>query len=138
MHDGGKIIAGLLIFLAIVTSPVWYRSISGADPGAPQLSMPTESRQCVQDTSYMRSFHMDLLNEWRDSAVRTRDVTYVGLGGKKYLKSFAGTCMSCHSNKQEFCDRCHQYVGAEPYCWDCHAEPEEKWSLHSSARTWGQ
>jgi hypothetical protein len=137
MHDAGKIIPGLLIFLAIITSPVWYRAMSRADAGAPQLTMPAGSQECVEETSYMRSFHMDLLNEWRDSAVRTLDVIHVGPGGKKYLKSFAGTCMDCHSQKAEFCDRCHAYVGAEPYCWDCHAESEGAGTLHSSARTWG-
>ncbi|MBE0429326.1 MAG: hypothetical protein IBX61_05585 [Thermoleophilia bacterium] len=23
-------------------------------------------------------------------------------------------CLACHSNKEEFCDRCHGYVGANP------------------------
>ena len=68
---------------------------------------------------------MDLLNTWRDEAVRNGDRAYVGLDGKEYEKSIAGTCLSsCHSNKEEFCDRCHEYVGARPYCWDCHAKAD--------------
>jgi hypothetical protein len=72
----------------------------------------------------MRSLHMNLLDDWRNEAVRTSDRTYLGLGGAEYDKSLSGTCLtSCHSNKEEFCDRCHEHVGAKPYCWDCHAEP---------------
>ena len=33
------------------------------------------------------------------------------------------TCMSCHTDKAKFCDRCHDTVGVAPYCWDCHVEP---------------
>ena len=70
---------------------------------------------------------MDMLNDWRDEAVRTSDTTYVGLDGNEYEKSLAGTCLGdCHSNKDEFCDRCHEYVGAEPYCWDCHGAPRRR------------
>jgi hypothetical protein len=123
MHDAGKIIAGLVIFLAIVTSPMWYHSVKGAEPAPPELSIGTADPQCVAPTPFMRVRHMDLLDDWRDEAVRTDDTIHVSSDGKEYEKSLSGTCMNCHSNKQEFCDRCHEYVGAEPYCWDCHAQP---------------
>jgi len=89
--------------------------------GALELKIDGESPVCVAETSYMRTLHMDLLNDWRDEAVRDGDRVYVGLGGVEYDKSIAGTCLeSCHSNREEFCDRCHQYVGAEVSCWECH------------------
>jgi hypothetical protein len=125
MHDAGKITAGLAVFLALVTLPVWYQAARGAEPGAPELEMPAGSEDCVAPGRYMRALHMDLLNVWRDEAVRDGERSYVGLGGKVYEKSLSGTCLGCHSNKEEFCDRCHEYVGAEPYCWDCHAESSE-------------
>ena len=125
MHDAGKITAGLVVFLALVTLPVWYQAARGAEPGAPELEMPTESEECVAPGRYMRALHMDLLNVWRDEAVRDGERSYVGLGGKVYEKSLSGTCLGCHSKKEAFCDRCHEYVGAEPYCWDCHAESSE-------------
>ncbi len=125
MHDAGKITAGLAIFLALVTLPVWYQAARGAEPGAPELTMPAEGEDCVAPGRYMRALHMDLLDVWRDEAVREGERAYVGVGGKVYEKSLAGTCLGCHSSKEEFCDRCHEYVGAEPYCWDCHAEPSE-------------
>jgi hypothetical protein len=40
--------------------------------------------------------------------------------------SLQNTCMQCHPNKAEFCDRCHNYASVKPYCWDCHVEPKEK------------
>jgi len=45
--------------------------------------------------------------------------------GKVYYKSLQVTCMDCHSNKSKFCDQCHDYMGVDPYCWDCHIEPKE-------------
>ena len=51
------------------------------------------------------------------------------LAGAEYLIpydiSLAGTCMKCHSNKAEFCDRCHDYAGVSPDCWSCHVAPQE-------------
>jgi hypothetical protein len=125
MHDGGKITAGLAVFLALVTLPIWYQAARGAETTPPKLQIVADSEECVAPSQYMRALHMDLLNVWRDEAVRDGDRTYVGVGGKEYDKSLAGTCMGCHSSKEQFCDRCHDYVGAEPYCWDCHAEPGE-------------
>lgn len=124
MHDTGKVLAGLVVFLAIVTSPMWYRLVVGGEAGAPELEAVKDSTECVADTEYMRVSHMDLLDTWRDEAVRNGDRVYVGLGGKKHQKSFSGTCMGCHSSREEFCLRCHDYVGAAPYCWDCHLEPK--------------
>lgn len=125
MHDAGKITAGLVVFLALVTSPVWYQAARGAETGPPDLGSASKGEGCVESGKYMRSLHMDLLNVWRDEAVRDGDRIYVGLGGKEYDKSLSRTCLDCHTSKEAFCDRCHEYVGAEPYCWDCHGEPAE-------------
>jgi hypothetical protein len=123
MHDTGKILSGLVIFFAVVASPVWYQALKGEPIGPPDLKIDSESPVCVATTAYMRSLHMDLLNDWRDEAVRDSDRIYVGLEGVEYEKSIGGTCLgSCHTSQEEFCDRCHEYVGAEVYCWDCHAE----------------
>lgn len=137
MHDAGKILTGLVIFLAVVISPMWYQSVKGAEQGPPELVLPTESEQCVAPTTYMRALHMDLLNEWRDDAVRTTNRVHVGPDGREYDKSLSGTCMNCHSNQAQFCDRCHEYVGVRPFCWNCHGEPSETHSP-SWARLWGQ
>jgi hypothetical protein len=39
--------------------------------------------------------------------------------------SLQNSCMKCHSNKKEFCDKCHNYVAVKPYCWSCHIAPKE-------------
>jgi hypothetical protein len=125
MHDAGKVTAGLVVFLALVTLPVWYQAARGAGTAAPELEKATGGPECVAPAEYMRSLHMDLLNVWRDEAVRDGDRIYAGVGGANYEKSLTGTCLGCHASREAFCDRCHEYVGAEPYCWDCHGEPSE-------------
>ena len=125
MHDAGKVTAGLVIFLALVTLPVWYQASRGAETAPPKLEVPADSEECVAPSQYMRALHMDLLDVWRDEAVRDGDRIFVGIDGKEYEKSLTGTCLGCHSSQEAFCNRCHEYVGAEPYCWDCHGEASE-------------
>jgi hypothetical protein len=74
----------------------------------------------------MRADHMQLLDLWRHSVVREGKRIYVNPDGKEYNMSLSNTCLDCHSNKAEFCDRCHNYASVRPYCWDCHIEnPKE-------------
>jgi hypothetical protein len=115
-----------VIFLALVTLPVWYQAAVGAETTEPPKLEPVAGGdECVAPSRYMRALHMDLLNVWRDEAVRDGDRTYVGVGGIEYEKSLTGTCLDCHSSKEAFCDRCHEYVGVDPHCWECHGEPAE-------------
>lgn len=125
MYDTGKILSGLVLFLVIVTIPMWIHLARGTVPEIPDPKIITEAESCVRETEYMTSKHMDLLNEWRDDVVRRNDRIHTGPGGKVFEKSLSRTCMDCHSNKSEFCDRCHDYAGVKPYCWDCHVEPME-------------
>jgi hypothetical protein len=125
MHNGGKIIAGLIIFIGIITFPIWRNVARGEAPAIPDPKITTGETECVAPLEYMRANHMALLNEWRDLVVRGGDRIYVGFNGKHHYMSLTETCMNCHSNKAEFCDQCHDYVGAKPYCWDCHLEPKE-------------
>jgi hypothetical protein len=125
MFDTGKILSGLVLFLVIITIPMWIHFAKGTVPEAPDPKIVVEDQNCVRDTEYMTNKHMDLLNEWRDDVVRRNDRVHVSPDGKEYDKSLSRTCMSCHYNKSEFCDRCHDYAGVKPYCWDCHVEPTE-------------
>jgi hypothetical protein len=79
-----------------------------------------EAKVCVRDKAYMKANHMQLLDEWRDTVVRKAERIYVSPNGKEYNMSLSNTCLDCHSNYTEFCERCHQYASIEPYCWDCH------------------
>ena len=126
MYDAKKIIIGLVIFLGLVTFPVWYGAINGQASSPPELEIVTDAEQCVESTEYMRSNHMELLTQWQQSVVREGERTYNANDGQRYDISLTGTCLDCHSNKDTFCDRCHDYTGVAPYCWECHIIPEEK------------
>jgi len=124
MSDKGTIIAGLVIFLALVTFPIWYALGGEGDSSPPDLEMPTDATQCVEDKDYMTANHMDLLNQWRDAVVREGRREYTSSSGEKHTMSLTGTCLNCHSNRDAFCTQCHDYANVEPGCWDCHVEPK--------------
>ena len=127
MYDTGKILIGVVIFLILLAFPVYYLAASGEGDAVPDLATP-EGDQCVEPADWMRDNHMTLLVDWREGLVRDGIREYVATDGTKYENiSLTGTCLDkgCHSSKDEFCDRCHTYVGAEPDCWSCHVEGEE-------------
>ncbi len=128
MKDKKFIIGGVIIFLVIATFPFWYNR--GKAASAPELELTDRAKAakvCVRTTEYMKAQHMQLLDLWRDSVVRRGNRIYVSPSGKEYDMSLSNTCLDCHSNKAEFCDRCHNYASVRPYCWDCHIDnPKEK------------
>lgn len=127
MNDKGLIYAGLAIFIALVSFPFLYNL--GRATAAPQIELTEQARaakECIRSTDYMKKEHMVLLNEWRDAVVRDGYRVFVNSQGKSFNMSLSNTCLDCHSNKAQFCDRCHDYVSVSPYCWDCHIEnPKE-------------
>lgn len=126
MYDGGKIIAGLIIGLGLFLLPFFYNAGKAAKAPDPQLTAKAkEAKQCVETTPYIRTSHMKLLDEWRQTVVRNAERYHTAQGGKVYYKSLQVTCMDCHSNKSKFCDQCHNYMGVTPYCWECHVAPKE-------------
>jgi len=125
MYDGNKIIPGLVIFVGLMTFPLWY-NFGDAGPVPNPQKVENGASKCVRDTQYMRTSHMQLLDDWRDEVVRDGDRTPLVIDGKKYDKSLMNSCMECHANKQKFCDECHVYTAVKPYCWDCHYLPKEK------------
>ncbi|MBW2108871.1 MAG: sulfate reduction electron transfer complex DsrMKJOP subunit DsrJ [Deltaproteobacteria bacterium] len=126
MYDGGKIITGLIIGVILLTFPIWYNL--GAAPPEPDIKLPVKTKKCVAPKDYMREKHMQVLDLWRDSVVRTAKRIYVADDGRTFNMSLQNTCMSaeCHAKKSEFCDQCHTYTDVDPYCWDCHIPPKEK------------
>lgn len=177
MYNGGKIILGLIVFLFIMTFPIWYnlaseKDLSRLDPIAATKDVPGKDR-CVLPKEEMRASHMDLLNEWREIVVRRGERIHTTPDGRNFNRSLSYiyqepeptakmvaltetlaesdsnvveeaevavnrnpmkmmpleseitgySCMDCHSNRDQFCDRCHFYVSVDPYCWDCHIEP---------------
>ncbi|MBI4878788.1 MAG: sulfate reduction electron transfer complex DsrMKJOP subunit DsrJ [Planctomycetes bacterium] len=124
MYDGGKVVFGLALFVALCTSPLWLSvARGGGGAEAPPLQMPAPAAgKCVRDGEWMRNSHMELLNSWRDEVVREGKRSEQLADGRVIEKSLTKTCLGCHTDKTQFCDRCHDYVGVKPFCFDCHVE----------------
>lgn len=122
MYDGGKIITGLVIFVAFLTYPFW--TSKAAFQPKPEISKELQAANatCIESKEFMRKEHMQLLNDWRDSVVRTGNKIYTATDGKQYEMSLTKTCQKCHDKKDKFCDECHNNLSVKPYCWDCHVE----------------
>lgn len=124
MYDGGKIIAGIVVFLGLALLPVWHNGL-GASAPRPEVKLLTDEKQCVDAAAVMRATHMNVLNQWRDAVVRGGTRTTVTPTGMNVSMSLTKTCLWCHSKKKEFCDACHTYLAVTPSCWECHVEPKE-------------
>lgn len=95
---------------------------------------------CVEPVDTMRAEHMALLLEWRDGVIREGDRSTVEINGQPYAKSLTKTCLQCHSDRNTFCYRCHEYANTLPAwparkpveenlgirCWNCHLKPAEE------------
>ncbi len=126
MYNRGLILTIIVVVLVLVTLPFWYGRVTGRAGQPPKLELPADRKQCVEATEYMRKSHVDLLEQWRDAVVREGQRIYTARDGTRYEMSLTGTCLRCHSNKANFCDRCHNYVKAEPTCWECHNFKDRK------------
>lgn len=128
MYDGRAILTGLVIFLVLITFPIWYNV--GKTAAAPEISLDTPvirqlaTKECVEGTSFMRARHKQLLENWRTWAIRDGQRIYSSSNGKEYEISLELTCLKCHSNKEQFCDRCHSTAAVKPDCWNCHIVPQ--------------
>jgi hypothetical protein len=140
LYDGGKILLGLAVFLAFALFP-FYNNIGKVNakpepktdtPAIQEWEKQYGKKECVESKEYMRSEHMQMLNNWRDAVVRDMYRLYKSdSNGKMFNMSLQNGCMHCHSNKKKFCDECHNYMAVKPYCWDCHIQPQEKEEVKS-------
>ena len=136
MNDKGKAIAGLAIFLVLATFPIWHTLGAGGDGSPPDLELPADG-SCIEPNMVAR--HMDLLDDWRNRVVREGESQYLSSSGVQYEMSLTKTCMACHTNRETFCTRCHEYADVLPIqplqesattqraskgirCWGCHVE----------------
>jgi hypothetical protein len=129
MSDAKKVFIGLIIFLVLLTFPFWY----GKGRAVPSLQLKIDTpeiarlaeKKCLEPTAYMRASHMELIDSWREAVVREGQRYYVTSSGKNVSMSLTQGCLGCHSNKEQFCDTCHNYAGVKPNCWSCHNVPKE-------------
>ncbi len=122
MYDAGKIVPGLVGFVAIAALPVWWGLAAGTRASVPVIAKPAGEARCVLDAATMRRDHMKLLMSWRDESVRLDQRVFVAADGRRFRKNLTGTCLQCHTDTKGSCDRCHNYLDVHPYCWDCHVE----------------
>ncbi len=126
MRDRPIIYGGLTLFLVLVTFPAWHNLTAGVTTRGPNPVLPVTQKQCVAPTAYMKSSHMTLLMDWRESVVRQNDRDFTAPDGKRYEKSLTSTCLKeCHESKADFCDRCHTYSAVSLTCWSCHIDPKQ-------------
>jgi hypothetical protein len=117
------IVAGLAALVALAAWPVWH-ALASPRPAPPDLAKPIGATECVAPIAYMRASHMKLLETWRDFVVRDGVRAYRDPRGRVVTMSLTKTCLgACHTDKTTFCDRCHDYAGVKPTCWDCHVPP---------------
>lgn len=125
MHNVKSLVIGSLIIIVVFTAPYWVGKI-GKPYTATDIVLPHNEKSCVEDTQFMRSQHMRLLNEWRDEALRNENRSYISAkDNKRWTISLQNTCMKCHKNYSTFCEKCHVANSVYPYCWTCHIRPTE-------------
>lgn len=107
MYNAKYIIPGVLIAVVAFTSPFWL-NLGGKTYVYPEVALPTGEGKdkCIESKEWMRAEHMALLNTWRDEAIREGKREYVATDGRKWVISLQDTCMACHTNKADFCDKC--------------------------------
>ena len=126
MNDRGKIIIGLVLFVAVATFPIW--TALGSTPSSrPELAKPVQGDQCVEATEWMAANHQQLLDQWRDDVVREGKTVYTSTThGTQHEMSLSKTCMRCHQNQETFCNKCHTYADVQVTCWNCHLDPSRE------------
>lgn len=123
MYNAKYIVPGIVVFLILATLPFWWSSIFVPGYKTPELALPKDQDKCIESADYMKANHMQMLNDWRDRVVRQGERLYTATDGKVYEMSLQNTCMNCHTNKADFCDKCHDTASVNPYCWQCHQAP---------------
>lgn len=116
MNNKGAIAIAITL-LALIAAPLLYTAAGNGlftKAPAPQLAKAVNAAECVEPADWMRANHMKLLTHERDNIVREGDRS------RKYRIE---GCAACHAKRAEFCDRCHDYAGAKPECFDCHYLP---------------
>jgi hypothetical protein len=108
----------LVVWSIVSTTSAW-------GGGTPLPVIPkAKGEQCVEETSLMRSNHMDFLLHKRDETLRK---------GVRSPQHSLKECLGCHVPKRDerrvaygdsehFCSSCHQYAAVRIDCFTCHAD----------------
>jgi hypothetical protein len=130
LYDGGKIIAGLIIGLAVLFLWPFVYDRSGSAKKVPDVKLADKAKEagaCVAPTSYMTKYHMVLLDDWRHSVVRDGDRYYDTAEGTwhLHLRLVRDYIQDAPKHAGE---RLYQpveskiyYKGLQTTCMDCHS-----------------
>lgn len=104
----------LVLGVPLVLSLLGFASERTAEPF---LATPSAGTACVRDVTTMRYHHMTYLKDLRDQVVRE--------GARHSDPSIQsrgiGSCRGCHTDRSQFCDKCHSRAGVSLDCFGCHA-----------------
>lgn len=126
MQKKTNIVVGILVFLLVMSAPIWMNFGKDAADSNVEVSLDTptinalDEKKCIYDTEYMRENHMEILHQWKVQVVRDDNRVMVTPDGREFEMSLQNTCLDCHSNYDEFCEKCHDANGVDPNCWTCH------------------
>ncbi|RLI82169.1 MAG: sulfur reduction protein DsrJ [Archaeoglobales archaeon] len=121
-HKGYVVLFVIAILVVVLTPLILANSGRGFEDIRNYLEKPKGDR-CVESKEYMIANHMEVLNEWREMAIREGKRIYFS---KTYGVLYNGSieeCFKCHTYK-EFCEKCHEFSGVHMYCLTCHTPPE--------------
>ena len=109
------VVAVLVMVLPIAYSVVRFAAARTVEPPQVFLEKPIAAFQnCVEDATYMRYRHMELLKKTREDVIRHGIRSGVTLSG----------CGRCHVNRDRFCNRCHEAASVVLDCFGCHYYPD--------------
>jgi hypothetical protein len=110
---------GRFVLGAVLATVSLAAGAEGSRVPAPRYTVD-KNTTCVAPAEVMRRTHMNLLKHRRDRTV------HLGVrGGDEALTR----CIECHASRttgaaigapDAFCQSCHQYVGVQLDCFDCH------------------
>ncbi len=126
----GSITAVALVLVTLLLAIVGLNGVldASADEGASKsVPVPVIPRgrgdSCVDDTDFMRRYHMVVLQKQHDETFATGEIS---------TPYSITECVSCHAvmesktrpvsadKPEHFCRLCHDYVAVTIDCFDCH------------------
>ena len=63
MHDKGKVLIGLAVFLILITFPIWFSLARGGFGERLEPEVLADEPVCVLPREEMRTSHMELLDD---------------------------------------------------------------------------
>jgi hypothetical protein len=130
--DAPRLLVGLLATLAALAAGAAAAQIVDGSRAA-------DLDQCVEETAFMRRYHMELLLHKRDLTMRA---------GIRTPKHSLMECVACHAGRDadgkfvpinargQFCAECHTSAAVDMDCFQCHAatpDPDARGGGHALA-----